>query len=291
MTASRKTTTVATGLLLMSLAGAAAIAWRLEDLRAGSTLQEVLFIRSPKMARYMSLGYTGLAADIYWTRAVQYFGDKHQAKSNQYNLLKPLLDLTTNLDPKLGVAYEFGSFFLAQKPPDGAGDPDAAVELVERGIKANPDQWRLYYHLGFIHYVERKDYAAAAAAFEKGAAHPNAMPWMRVMAAAMRQRAGELDTARFLWANIYESSNDANIKENAKLHLIALKVRSDVAQLESIAGKYFQSTGLFPTSWGELVKAGYLQAYPADPNGTAYVLDPGGKVRVQKPERFRFLDE
>ena len=25
----------------------------------------------------MSLGYDGLLADIYWTRAVQYFGGKH----------------------------------------------------------------------------------------------------------------------------------------------------------------------------------------------------------------------
>jgi hypothetical protein len=284
------TTTCASILLVVSLLGAAIVARRLEMLRAGSTLQEVLFITSPRMARYLSLGYTGLAADIYWTRAVQYFGDKHQIKSQQYNLLKPLLDLTTTLDPQLGVAYEFGSFFLAQKPPEGAGDPDAAVALVERGIQANPDKWRLYYHLGFIHFSERKDYQAAAVAFERGAAHPQAMPWMKVMAAAMRQRAGELETARFLWTNIYESTTDSHIRENAKMHLLALKVQADVQQLERIVADYTAKAGMAPSSWRDLIVGGYLAGYPTDPSGASYVLEAGGKVRPQKPGRFTFLE-
>lgn len=286
-----KTTIVAATVLVVSIVTSAFVARRLEILRAGSTLQEVLFVTSPKMARFMSLGYTGLAADIYWTRAVQYFGDKHQVKSPHYNLLKPLLDLTTRLDPQLVVAYEFGSFFLAQKPPEGAGDPDAAVELVERGIKANPDRWRLYYHLGFIHYSERKDYPAAAEAFERGAQHPQAMPWMKVMAAAMRQRAGELETARYMWSNIFESTTDANIKENAKMHLVALKVKLDIRELEKVTTAYWNKTGKPPESWQALIATGYLLGYPADPTGVSYELSAGGKVRPQKPERFPFLNE
>jgi len=70
----------------------------------------------------------------------------------------PLLEITTTLDPHLIVAYEFGSIFVAQQPPEGAGQPDTAVALVERGIRQNPGEWRLYYHLGFIHYLERHDY-------------------------------------------------------------------------------------------------------------------------------------
>ena len=34
--------------------------------------------------------------------------------------------LTTDLDPKLRVAYEFGASFLAPKSPEGAGRPDEA---------------------------------------------------------------------------------------------------------------------------------------------------------------------
>ena len=65
----------------------------------------------------MSLGYDGLLADIYWTRAVQYFGSKHHEGSRNFDLLAPLLEITTTLDPHLLVAYEYGANFLAPKPP------------------------------------------------------------------------------------------------------------------------------------------------------------------------------
>ena len=34
----------------------------------------------------MSLGYDGLLADIYWTRAVQYFGSKHHEGSHSISI-------------------------------------------------------------------------------------------------------------------------------------------------------------------------------------------------------------
>ena len=71
-------------LLIATIVGSFYLSYRLEGLRQDATLESTALITSPKMARYMSLGYTGLAADIYWTRAVQYFGGKHHARSRQY---------------------------------------------------------------------------------------------------------------------------------------------------------------------------------------------------------------
>ena len=34
-------------------------------------------LRSGKLVKAMSLEYAPLMADIYWTRVVQYYGDKH----------------------------------------------------------------------------------------------------------------------------------------------------------------------------------------------------------------------
>src|SRR5690349_13616757 len=118
---SKRTTIVAAAILLACMSGAAAVLQRVDRLRSGASVKEALYITSPAALRRMSLGYTGLVADIYWTRAVQYFGRKHFAGAMQYQLLYPLLDITTELDPHLLAAYEFGSVFLAQPPPDGAG--------------------------------------------------------------------------------------------------------------------------------------------------------------------------
>jgi tetratricopeptide (TPR) repeat protein len=272
--------------LVLCLGGVALIARKLEVLRAGATLEETMLLRSPKLARYMSLGYTGLAADIYWTRAIQYFGEKHQTRTSRYELLEPLLNLTTTLDPHLIVAYEFGAFFLAQKAPQGAGDPEAAVRLVERGIRQNPDRWRLYFNLGFIHYIERHDYEAAARAFEAGSRHPHALPWMKTMAAKMREKAGDVNIARALWTNIYETSTESTMRENAKQHLVALRVQEDLAQLRNLLAGYTQRHGRCVTDWKQAVADGIIAGVPLDPAGNAYQLVPGCRVKVHNESRF-----
>lgn len=289
MSSSRRITVVFSILLVVCLVGQALTVRRLDRLREGATLQEVLWIPSPRIVKRLSLGYTGLAADIYWTRVVQYFGTKHHARSQEYKLLVPLLDITTTLDPHLVVAYQFGSVFVAQQPPQGAGDPDAAVALVERGIRENPDAWRLYYGLGFIHYMERHDYKAAQDAFQRGSQVPGAHPFMKVMAAAMAQRAGARETAFYLWTMIYDSSTDRLMRENALRRLEALRVDDDVDQLEALVRRYRTQTGHDPATWFELVSAGWLRALPLDPRGGPYRLTPDGRVEVQSPEDFPFI--
>ena len=291
MTTRKTTTLVASMALGASLAGAALTVRRLDHLRAGATAEEALYIPSPKILRRMSLGYTGLMADIYWTRVVQYFGTQHHAGSRSYKLLGPLLDIATTLDPQLIVAYEFGATFLAQKPPEGAGDPDAAARLVERGIGENPSRWRLYYNLGFIHYFERRDYAAAANAFERGSRIPGALPWMKVMAAHMSERAGDPQTARFLWFSLYQTTESEEIRANAAKHLRALQVDEEVSVLEKLAAGFHERTGHWPANWAEMVTAGYLRGVPLDPTHRPYRLAPGGRVLVQVPKDLPFITQ
>jgi hypothetical protein len=289
MTTRRFVTVVAVVALIAALAGATVIVRRLDRLRELSVAEERLYVPSPKVLQRMSLGYSGLLADIYWTRVVQYFGRQHHQRSTEYKLLGPLLDITTTLDPHLTVAYEFGATFLSQRPPEGAGDPDAAVRLVEHGIRENPSQWRLYYNLGFIHYFERKDYAAAAAAFERGSRVPGALPWMKVMAAQMSQHAGELQMARMLWTSLYQTTEDRRIRVNAAKHLRALDVDESVPALEDMASRFHDRNGRWPAHWGDLIAQGYLRGVPLDPTGRPYRLASAGHVLVQVPSDLPFI--
>src|SRR5205807_5798344 len=129
MTAAQRTTITASVLLTACMLGSALLLRRVDQMRTGATLQDVLYISSPTLLKRASLGYEGLLADIYWTRAVQYFGNRHHNFAQSYNLLAPLLEITTTLDPHLLVAYQFGASFLAPKPPHGAGQSDRAIQL------------------------------------------------------------------------------------------------------------------------------------------------------------------
>jgi len=277
------------GLLLAALLAASAVLVRQVDrVRDDEPLQEVLYIPSPTVVKRMSLGYSGLLADIYWTRVVQYFGTKHRAKSKQYLILKPLLEMTAALDPKLLPTYQFGSVFLAQKPPEGAGNPQAAADLVEKGIRENPQAWRLYYDLGYIYWLEMKDPLKAADAFDRGSKIPGALPWMRVMAAALEAHAGETETATYMWTNILKSTDDVNLRKNAISRLRCLRVDSDVKRLQDAVDEFARQNGRLPASWQELISAGQLFGVPVDPKGDVYRL-ADGRVQVAQPDNFPFI--
>ena len=80
-----------------------------------------------------------------------------------FDLLYPLLDLTTTLDPRFNIAYRFGSIFLAEPPPGGAGRPDLAIALLEKGLRERPDKWEYMQDIGFVHYWWRRDYPGCRA--------------------------------------------------------------------------------------------------------------------------------
>ncbi len=255
------------------------------------TTGEVLYLSSPKLLKRLSLGYNGLLADVYWTRAVQYFGSQHHTGTTDYPLLAPLLRITTELDPHLLVAYEFGANFLAPFPPNGAGLPADAINLMQYGIQNNPDDWKLYYGLGFINYMERKDYKAAEDAFIRGSKVPNAHPALKVLAAKMAQHAGDDQMARALWTTTYQTSSDQLVRSTALAHINALQSDRVVTQLESLVAQFKAKTGRLPAGFREFVLMSVLAAEPTDPFGHSYKLMPDGTVQVPVPDDLPFIEK
>ena len=284
----RKVSIVAGACVVIFLAASAVMLHRIDELRPQATIEEVLYLSSPKVLKRASLGYDGLLADIYWTRAVQYFGGRHHAVAKSYNLLYPLLDITTHLDPQLVAAYQFGASFLAPPPPEGAGQPERAIQLMEYGIQNNPNNWNLYYDLGFVYYMNLNDYKKAADAFDRGSKVPNAHPFLRLLAAQMAQHAGEFDTARMLWSATYQSSQEQLIRQNAVEHLRALRVDEDVTHLQEAVTRFGERTGRLPANLSELASAERLPGIAVDPDGHPYKLTPEGRVELRVPDDFPF---
>lgn len=269
------------GALIAGFAGV----WRLQqdiDAQIGGLHQEQdeLVLRSAPMLRMMSLEYAPLLADLYWTRTVQYYGSKNTRPEHQLDLLWPLLDITTTLDPNLIPAYSFGSTFLAEPAPRGAGMPEQAIKFLNRGIRANPDYWRFYEDMGFIYYFDMRDYEKASNAFLEGSKNPKALPWMKVLAARVSEKGESRETSVFLWNEIYNSSTDAQLKQNALTHLRLLRAQEDCERLDVLAEEFGKRRGRQPTSVLDLVNAGLIPGEAVDPLGFVYVFDADGFAQI-----------
>jgi tetratricopeptide (TPR) repeat protein len=291
MRPSHKVTAAASTLLIIAMAASVLLLRAVDQVRSGATLEEFLYMSSPKLVKRLSLGYDGLLSDIYWTRAVQYYGGMHHRGGGRFELLWPLLNITTQLNPHLIPAYQYGATFLTQKPPNGAGMPDKAIQLVEFGIENNPDDWHLYEDLGFIYYFNLQDYKKAAEVFRRGSERPHAHPFLKVLAAQAAQHGGESETAQLLWTAIYETTPDKEIRSTAAWHLRALQVDETVTQLNQLVETYRQRHGYLPASFVDMVRAGLLPGIPVDPDGHEYRLESNGRVVLQNPENFPFVEK
>ena len=279
-------------LLLLLPAGFVGV-WRLQrkisvERDAMHQEQDEVLVRSPKLMRFLTAEYSPLAADIYWTRAVQYYGGKRLGQDTNLESLWPLLDLATTLDPNLIPAYRFGATFLSEPEPRGAGRPDLAVKLLERGLETNPEAWRLNQDLGNVYYLELKDYAKAGQTYLEGSKKAGAAPWMKVLAARFLEKGESRETSAMLWSEVYESSTDESLKENARINLQLLRADEDIDHLNEIAGLFATRFGRPPHNMREVVQAGLIGGEPLDPAGYSYSIGPDGKARIaQKSPLFK----
>lgn len=241
--------------------------------------QEDLLLRSGRAAEKLSLGYNSLLADVYWTRAVQYYGARVVVPEAKFDLLWPLLDVATTLDPHLIVAYRFGAIFLSE-PYAGANRTDLAIELVKRGIAENPKDWRLGTDLGLLYYLRARDYPQASSAYLQASKNPAAPVWVKLMAARIAQKGGSFETSRLIWGQLYQSTNDPKIRDNALRQIQSLKAQEDELHLDELADQYANRFGRSPVRIQDLIAAGMLAGAPVDPSGSPYVIGPDGKSKL-----------
>jgi tetratricopeptide (TPR) repeat protein len=235
---------------------------------------EVLYLRSPKAIGRLVLGFDALAADVYWIRAIQYYGGtrlRPDQREKNYELLYPLLDLTTSLDPYFNIAYRFGAIFLAEPQPGGAGRPDQAIALLRKGIAAQPNRWEYFHDIAFTHYWSLGDYQAAAEWFRRAAAIPKSPEWLLPIAASMLAEGKDRASARYLWTQLLTHEEDW-VRKRAQRALVQLDALDRIDALAAEIAKHPRPPG--PYSWTSLARAGVFPGIPTDPTGTPYAIDP-----------------
>jgi hypothetical protein len=260
--------------------------------------EATLYLTSGAAARRLAFASPALAADVYWIRAIQYYGGTKlrlagesplyapppmlAALSVSYPLLFPLLDLTTSLDPRFNVAYRFGAVFLAEPYPNGPGRPDLAIVLLEKGLRERADKWEYMYDIGFVHYWYTHDYHTAATWFEKASLVAGAPWWLRSLAATTLAQGGDRQSSRQMWTAIRDSAEIDWLKNDAERRLLQLRALDEIEELQRAVDRAAERMGQRLTSWPALARAGVVPGIMVDPSGTPYELTSEGLVQMSQ---------
>jgi tetratricopeptide (TPR) repeat protein len=273
-------------LLLILLAAVVPVSQGRVDagLGAPSVEQEVLYLWTGGQVRRLFPGFEALAADLYWLRTVQYFGSQRRfAVEKRFDLLRPLIEITTDLDPRLEVAYRYGAIFLAEPAPEGAGRPREAVAVLEKGIRNNPRSWRLREELGFFHYLFLRQPERASEILLTAAELPGAPFWLRTLAADLLQKGGERQAARRMWQRMYEQSEEGALKENARFRLRMLDSADAADALTAAVAEFARRFGRRPSRLEELTAAGLWRGPLVDAAQVPFSYDgSSGRVGVSR---------
>jgi tetratricopeptide (TPR) repeat protein len=248
--------------------------------------EETLFLASGETLKKMSLGLDGLVANIYWIRTIQYFGrkliDSGQSLSSTATrdldmpLLAPLLNIVTTLDPQLIIAYRFGAMFLPER------DVAAAIALLEKGIRENPAEWRLYQDIGFIYWqlgnqssgeAQAGYYAKAGEYYDVGGQLPGARWWMRDLAGLMRIKGESREAARAIYET-YRESEDETIRNQADARLKQLDALDEIDVINDVLAEYQRRAGKCPQDLRALARVFRQIGLKVDESGAP--VDPGG---------------
>lgn len=242
-------------------------------------LEQLRLLPRGEVLKPTLLGYQHFGADLIWLRAIQVLGDK-VVRDRDYQWLYHALDVVTTLDPQYLYAYDVGGTVLAEL----AGRYDLSNQILEKGLKPNPQSWRLPFLLGFNHFFhlgqprQAADYMARAAG-ARGMLHEGPPPpYIPRLASRLYAQGKSPEVAiEFLEAMLLQTTEPV-LRDQLQRRIRRVGLERDLQIIERAVQQYEETMQRKPAVLADLVSSGMLKAIPEEPYGGAYVLDANGEV-------------
>ncbi len=138
--------------------------------------------------------------------------------TGQYERFSKEIQILTDLDPKWGFPYAFGTLLLP-----GLGKTDGAIALGEKGIKNVPDDWRIPYYLALVYHMNLKDRLNAAKYFLIAASQEGAPENVRKMPEIYASQKNQLEEMEQIWETLYETADNEILREQAEKYLLYIR--------------------------------------------------------------------
>lgn len=255
------------GIALLALV--ANLAYRLDTkVSPHELVGELMYFPSGAAIHALAVGYHAPLADLVWLRFIQYYGE-HRMTDVKFEMMYHILDILTTLDKHFTYAYTLGGLMLTHD----AQRPDQARHLLKKGMYLNPEDWRLPFMYGFIHYVFLSEYRIAQTYFIIATQKPDAPDMPRRWAAFTTQhKIGDLETGRALWYDLYKTTTNPEEEKLALYYYRKFTMQLHIKLLNEKITLYYRKFSRYPRTLDQLVYTGIMDSLPQEPHGAKYVI-------------------
>ena len=251
------------------------------DLAAMGPEPDTSSVWTGRVVRALSFGYSDLLADLYWMRAIQYYGRQKLAGTG-FADLSPLLETAAELDPRFEIVYRYGAVFLSEPSPVGAGTPELGVKFLGLGADRNPTNWRLRQEQGLFTFFYQNDPKRGSEVLLQASLIPGAPDWMTALAAQILSKGGELEAALNMWTIIHEQSEPGVLRNNAADQIKIVQSRMMARALQDAVRNHREQSGDTKATLEDLRRAGVVRR-TQDLAGVEFDFDPeSGAVSIAR---------
>ncbi|HEX3695986.1 MAG TPA: hypothetical protein VH374_11405 [Polyangia bacterium] len=187
---------------------------------------DTLYLPGANSLRLASLGHTALAADLVAARANVYFGTQLATKGEQ-RWLERYLTTAIDLDPRFHSLYRRGAAMLVYNGKTFSVDATlAANRILARGTREFPDDWEIWFQLGFNQFFDLPSLAGendprvpdwrqgGVEALRRATLFDGVPPWLpNLVAQMLTQRGGTALAIKHLEQTYAVTSNEETREE------------------------------------------------------------------------------
>ncbi|HVR64573.1 MAG TPA: hypothetical protein VMU50_21880 [Polyangia bacterium] len=238
---------------------------------------DMLYLPGAGALRLASLGHTALAADLVAARANVYFGTQLATKGEQ-RWLERYLTTAIELDPSFHSLYRRGAAMLVYTGKQFSVEAlEAADRILERGARRFPDDWEIWFQLGFNQFFELPPLAGendprapewrqrGVEALRRATLLDGVPPWLPSLVAQMlTKRGGDALAVKHLEQTYAVTSNEQT-REEIRRQLATLRAGTAADELARAAAE---------------LRATIDSAYPYAPEAFSIIAGPRRQAGV-----------
>lgn len=211
--------TAATALaLLLALGAQAGVQRSFERAWPQRRFEQLMYVPTGRHLKALTLGFSNLAADVLWIKAIGYFGG-HALSDREYPWLHHILDQVTTLDPSFKYPYLFGGIVLAVERESA----EESIALLTKGMTQYPGEWRYPFYIGFNAFYHLHDPERAALFMRHAASLPGSPEYVPRLAASLMAESGRVAAAVLFLETMAEGSRSESERANIRRKIEALR--------------------------------------------------------------------